>query len=158
VLWDVKADSWYSVQLHNGLGYRCTNACSEVGFSSQNGDRAWVCYWRAVFYGQKDSVQRISIKKCFLFTVGSVYHIKPWWETFHLWGRGWNGGTKVSGTVVKRLVCCWFRCTGRPVGQMYQCWWRICWEINVFSRFEFHVVYVLYPFVTYLPTLPHMSI
>jgi hypothetical protein len=40
------------------------------------------------------------------------------------------------------------------MGQVYQCWWRICWEINVFSRFEYHTFYVLYPFVTYLLTLP----
>jgi hypothetical protein len=29
-------------------------------------------------------------------------------------------------------------------------WWRICWEIDVFSRFEYHMFYVIYPFVTYL--------
>jgi hypothetical protein len=28
------------------------------------------------FFGQKDSMQRIFIKKCFLFTVGSVCHVK----------------------------------------------------------------------------------
>jgi hypothetical protein len=32
------------------------------------------------------------------------------------------------------------------MGQVYQCWWRICREINVFSRFEYHKFYVLYPF------------
>jgi hypothetical protein len=53
-------------------------ACSEAGFSSQSGDSAWVIYYpRAafccgVFCGQKDSMQRIFIKKCFLFT----------WEVF----------------------------------------------------------------------------
>jgi hypothetical protein len=29
-----------------------------------------------------------------------------------------------------------------------------CQEIHVFSRFEYHMFYVLYPFVTYLLTLP----
>jgi hypothetical protein len=44
------------------------------------------------------------------------------------------------------------------MGQMYQCWWRICREINVFpSRFEYHIFYVLYPFVTYLLALPCIS-
>jgi hypothetical protein len=36
------------------------------------------------FCGQKDSVQRIFIKKCFLFTVGSVCHVKRFtagWQT-----------------------------------------------------------------------------
>jgi hypothetical protein len=43
------------------------------------------------------------------------------------------------------------------MGQVYECWWRTCREINVFfSSFEYHVFYVLYPFVTYLLTLPRM--
>jgi hypothetical protein len=29
------------------------------------------------FYGQKDSMQRIVTKKCFLFTVGRVCRVKP---------------------------------------------------------------------------------
>jgi hypothetical protein len=42
------------------------------------------------------------------------------------------------------------------MGQVYQCWWRICQEINVFSRFEYHMFYILYPLLTYLLTLPHV--
>jgi hypothetical protein len=38
------------------------------------------------------------------------------------------------------------------MGQVYQCWCRICQEINVFSRFEYHMFYILRPFVTYLLT------
>jgi hypothetical protein len=38
------------------------------------------------FMGKKDSMQNTFIKKCFLFMVGSVCHIK-WiiigWQTFH---------------------------------------------------------------------------
>jgi hypothetical protein len=37
---------------------------------------------------------------------------------------------------------------------MYQFWWRICQEIDVFSRFEHHMFYILYPFMSYLLTLP----
>jgi hypothetical protein len=44
------------------------------------------------------------------------------------------------------------------MGQLYQCWWRICWEINIFPRLEYHMFYVLYPFVTYLLTLPRMYV
>jgi hypothetical protein len=40
------------------------------------------------------------------------------------------------------------------MGQVYQCWWRICRETNVFSKFEYHMFYVLYPFVTSLLTFP----
>jgi hypothetical protein len=43
------------------------------------------------------------------------------------------------------------------MGQVYQCWWGICREINVFSRFEYHMFYVLYQFVTYLVILPRIA-
>jgi hypothetical protein len=33
-----------------------------------------------------------------------------------------------------------FRRTGKAMGQVYECWWRICREINVFFRFECHVL------------------
>jgi hypothetical protein len=37
--------------------------------------------------------------------------------------------------------------TGRPVeiateGKTYRCWCRICGEVNVFPRFEYHMFYV----------------
>jgi hypothetical protein len=60
----------------------------------------------------------------------------------------------VTETTVKKLLCCGFRRTDKAMGQVYRCWWRICREINVFSRFESHMFYVLYPFVTYLLTFP----
>jgi hypothetical protein len=49
-------------------------------------------------------------------------------------------GAKVAGTTVKRLLCYEFRRTGKKMGQVYQGWWRICREINVFSRSEYHVL------------------
>jgi hypothetical protein len=42
------------------------------------------------------------------------------------------------------------------MGQVYRCWWRICPEINVFPRFEYHMFYVLYSFIIYLLTVPHI--
>jgi hypothetical protein len=39
------------------------------------------------------------------------------------------------------------------MGQVYQCWWTICREINVISSFEYYIFYVLYQFVTHLLTL-----
>jgi hypothetical protein len=92
--------------------------------------------------------------------VGSVCSVKWFtagretWQTFRWWWRGWNGGAEVAETTVKRLLCCGFRRSGKAMGQVYQCWWRVCREINVFSKFECHMFYVLYPFVTYLLTLP----
>jgi hypothetical protein len=50
-----------------------------------------------------------------------------------------------------------FYAAGKAMGQVYQCWWRICQEINAFSRFEYHTFYVLYPFVTYLLTFPRST-
>jgi hypothetical protein len=61
-------------------------------------------------------------------------------------------GAEVAEATVKRLQCCSFRRTGKAMGQVYQCWWRICREIQVFSRFEYHI-YILYPSVTYLLTI-----
>jgi hypothetical protein len=60
----------------------------------------------------------------------------------------------VAKTAAKRLLCCGFRRTGKFMGQEYQCYWRICREMNVLCRFEYHICYVLYPFLTYILTLP----
>jgi hypothetical protein len=56
----------------------------------------------------------------------------------------------VAETTPKRLLCCGFRRTGKAMGQVYQCWWRIRREINDIPRFEYHMFYVLYPLMTYL--------
>jgi hypothetical protein len=127
-------------------------ACSEAGFSSQNGDRAWGVRYlsTALFCGQKYSIQRVSIKKCFVFTVGSVCHVKRFitkCQTFRWWRRSWNGSAEVAETTVERLLCCGFRRTGKAMGQVYQCWWWIwmCGEINIFfpvssiTCFTFHI-------------------
>jgi hypothetical protein len=101
------------------------------------------------FLWAKNSMKRIFIKKCFLFTVESVCEVKR----FHLTDKRFADDEEVE-TEVKRLLCCRFQCTGKAIEQVYQCWWRICREINVLSSFEYHIFYVLYPFVTYLWTLP----
>jgi hypothetical protein len=41
-------------------------------------------------------------------------------------------GAEATETTFQRLPCCRFRCTGKKMGQVYQCWWKICQEINVF--------------------------
>jgi hypothetical protein len=48
----------------------------------------------------------------------------------------------VAETTVKRILCSGFRRTGKAMGQVYQCWWRICREINVFL-FKFRISHVL---------------
>jgi hypothetical protein len=62
-------------------------------------------------------------------------------------------GAEVTETTVKRLLCCGFRRNGKAMGQVYQCWWKMCREIKSFPRFEYHTFYVLYPFVTCSLTL-----
>jgi hypothetical protein len=66
-------------------------------------------------------------------------------------------GAKVVEITVKRLLCCAFRRTDKEIGQVYQCCWRSCREINVFSKSEFNMFYVLYPFVTCLLTFPRTN-
>jgi hypothetical protein len=58
----------------------------------------------------------------------------------------------MAETTVRRLLCYLFGRTGRAMGQVYQCWWRICREINDIPRFEYHMVWVLYPFLICLLT------
>jgi hypothetical protein len=53
-------------------------------------------------------------------------------------------GAEVAETIVKRLICCGYRPTGKAMGQVYQCWWKICREIIFFSgsnitRFTFYI-------------------
>jgi hypothetical protein len=62
--------------------------------------------------------------------------------------------SEVAEITVKRLLCCGFRRTGKPMEQVYQCCWRTCREINVFRRIDYHMFYVLYQFVTHFMTLP----
>jgi hypothetical protein len=62
-------------------------------------------------------------------------------------------GAEVAGTTVKRVLCCGFRRIYKTMGQVYQCWCRICRQTNVFLRFEYRMFYVSYPFVTYVLTL-----
>jgi hypothetical protein len=47
----------------------------------------------------------------------------------------------VAETTVKRLLCCGFRNTGKAMGQVYQCWRRICRQISVF--FQVRISHVL---------------
>jgi hypothetical protein len=97
------------------------------------------------------------MQKRFLFAVGSVCRI-----TRHTTGvenislMAEEIETEVAETAVKGLLRCGFRRTGKEMGQLYQCWWRIFREMNVFSSFEYHMFYFLYSFMTYLLSLLHI--
>jgi hypothetical protein len=155
-------------QLHDSLGSRRTCECSAAGFSSQNGDCAWGVYqWKAAFCcaffgGEKDSMQRIFIKKCCLFMMGSVCHVKRFTTGSRNSLKDARKSQMMPDQVQKWLreqskgfYAVGFRHNGKAMGQVSRCWWRCCWEIHVYSRFEHHMFYVLHPFVTYLLTLPH---
>jgi hypothetical protein len=93
------------------------------------------------FCGQKDSVQRIFIRKCFLFTVGSVYRVKRFTTGLRnslkdvrksqmmKWRCG-IGCDNSQKTPMLRFSMPW---------QRDQCWWRICPEINVFFQVEYRI-------------------
>jgi hypothetical protein len=65
-------------------------------------------------------MQRIFTKKCFLFTVGSVCRVRR----FQLGGKRFADDEEVETKVrkwlrqVKKLLCCWFRCTGKVIRQV----------------------------------------
>jgi hypothetical protein len=65
-------------------------------------------------------MQRLFIKRCFLFKVGSVCRVKR----FSLAGKRFADDDEVETDVQKwlRLLCCGFRRTGKATGQVYQCW------------------------------------
>jgi hypothetical protein len=60
-------------------------------------------------------------------------------------------GTELAETTVKRLLCCGFRSTCTSVPMLVDDMSR---NECFFTWFEYHMFYVLYPFVTYLLTLP----
>jgi hypothetical protein len=87
-----------------------------------------------------------------------------WATKNHLGGKYFTDDEEVEMEVQKwlrqqskDLLYCGFQCTGKAMGQVHQCLWRVCRKIIVFSRFEYHMFYILYPFVAYLLTLPHIS-
>jgi hypothetical protein len=79
-------------------------------------------------------MQRIFIKKCFLFMMGGNCCVKRFTtgsRNCHVGGKYFTNdkeaeGAEVAETTVKRLLCCGFRRSGKAMGQLYQCCWRTC--------------------------------
>jgi hypothetical protein len=101
-------------------------------------------------------VKRIFIKKCFLFTVGSVYRVKR----FTTGSRNSLKDVEKSQMMPNQMGK-WLR--QQPIKDfcaagfdaMVKQWDKYMSRSNFF-RFEYHIFYVLYPFVTYLLTLPRI--
>jgi hypothetical protein len=82
-------------------------------------------------------------------------------KTIHTWAEKRAerfADDEVAATAVKTLLYCRFRRTGKAMGQVYRCWWGTRREIHFFSSFEYHMFYVLCPFVTNLLTLPRAGL
>jgi hypothetical protein len=143
-----------TLQLHDSLSSRLACACSEDGFSSQNGDRAWGVYYRwaafrcAFFGGQMVTMQWVFIKKYFLLKVGSVCRVKR----FTTWSINYLKDVRNLQMMPyqiallrlrqkRSLLCCGFRRAGKAMGRVYQCWCRICREIDV--SFQVRISHVL---------------
>jgi hypothetical protein len=60
----------------------------------------------------------------------------------------------VAETTVKIILCCGFRHTGKAMGQVYQCWWRICIGIDVFpgSNITCFIFYIICDLFTDSPS------
>jgi hypothetical protein len=84
-------------------------------------------------------MKRIFIKKCFLFAVRSVCRVKRPSVRDKCFADDEEVETEVRKWL--RLLCCGFRRTDKAMVQVYQCWWRICREINVF--FQVRILHVL---------------
>jgi hypothetical protein len=70
--------------------------------------------------------------------------VHNWAEKFSQGRRGWNGAAEVAETTVTRLPCCGFRRTDKAIGQVYQCLWRVCREINAFLQVRIsHVLHFI---------------
>jgi hypothetical protein len=111
-----------------------------------------------LFCVKKELVQRIFIDKFFPVYGGKCLLRKVVYTWIKKFSQGRSKAAddarRVAETTVKRLLCSEFRRTGKAMGQVYQ--WRTCREINVFPRFEYHMFYVLYQFVTCLLPLPRV--
>jgi hypothetical protein len=133
-----------TVQLHDSVGSRCT----EAGFNSQIAEHAsGVYYWRAAFcfafLWAKGCNAKDVYKEMFPVYIGKhLLHkaVRNWVADFSLMMKRlkWRCGSAWDNS--QKLMWCGFLCTGKAMGQVYQCWWRIFWEINVYSRFEYHVL------------------
>jgi hypothetical protein len=150
------------VQLPDSLNKRHACSCSEAGFSSQNGDRAGGVYHRGATFScayllwAKNSIQRIFINKYFMFTMGSVYRVKR----FTTGSRNVANISLMTKRLQRRRLSRWkksqkrFRRTDTAMGQVYQCWWRICREINVFFFFSISNITC---FTFHIQTLSYVS-
>jgi hypothetical protein len=83
--------------------------------------------------------------------------VQPWWQIFRLWRRGWNGGVEVAETTGKRLLCCGFRRSGKTMGHVSM-FMEDMSRNKCFSRFEYHMFYILYSFMTHLLTLRRIDV
>jgi hypothetical protein len=152
-----------TVQLRDSLGSWRAWACSETGFNNLNWDDAsGIYYWRVAF--------------CCAFYVGDINKgMFPVYggkclsrEAVHNWvekfssrtsesRRWWNGGTDMAEATVKIFLCCGVRHTGRARDKCINVGGGYGEKLIFFSRSNI-MFHVLYPFVTYILTLPYIRL
>jgi hypothetical protein len=157
-----------AVQVYDGLGSRRSCACSEASFSSQNGDLAWGLYYRITlfycsFLWEKGLNAKEIHKEIFPVYCGKCLSRKAVHNWVEKRGNGFADDEEVETEVWK-----WLRQQSRDFLLQVSTHWQIdgtslsvlvedMSRNNVFWRFEYHMFYVLYPFVIYLLTVPRMN-
>jgi hypothetical protein len=119
-----------TVQFHDSLGSRRASSCSEFDFSSQNADGAWECTTEKQCSGvrfawTKGLNTKVIHKEMFAVYGGKFLSCKAvrnyeYVEKFSL-GRvkvadDDRPGEEVAEIIVKRLLCCGFRRSGKAKG------------------------------------------
>jgi hypothetical protein len=110
------------------------------------------------FCGQRDSVQRVFITSFHVYDGKCLSR-----KAVHNWATDVSLMTKrlkpeARKWLRQRSEDCGCPRTGKAMGKVYQCWWRICREVNVFCRFKYRMFCDLYQFMTYLLTLPRVFV
>jgi hypothetical protein len=152
-----------TAHLHDSLGSRRTCACSEAGFSSQNGDRAWwFHYRRAAYFCALLWAKGLNAKdihnEMFCVYSGKCLSLKA---AHNLVEKFSQGPSRVPSDEIE--VRKWLRQQSKD---FYAAGfdalikrWDKCSSVGgyveiFFLSFEYYMFYVLYPFVTCLLNLP----
>jgi hypothetical protein len=131
-----------------------------LGFSGNNvsGVKMWIVHrafkfwWRFGMKYAENFQANCQVCYCFIMTKTDPIQAEqaaknsPWWQTF----RWRQRGPEMTEIAVRILLFCGF---DTPLMRWVKCLLRICREIDVFFRLEYHMFYVLYLILTYLLTL-----
>jgi hypothetical protein len=98
------------------------------------------------FCEQKGSIQRILLKKYFLFTVRSVYRVKRFTTGSRNSLKDFRKSQMMPDQVQKwlsRLLCCWFRCTGKAMFFFYIRISHVTFYIHLWPIYWLLILFIL---------------